>query len=380
MAEPYLPKSETQILAYLPTKLTPLSNRIKKLESRLISYSADNRQMEELQEALLKAYLQQARVAADMRYLSYAQKRLDQWLQKTPDSEKARLLDAQIKQYNHHFDDAIVVLTALLKDYPNNSEAWSLLSNLQLLTGNYVAASASCKQLSLSSNLAELVICQSNIKIRTGLLNEAYTLLSVLLPVIDNMPIEQQLWLVTSLAEITIQQDKKNLAERYLKQAVTLAANNDINDAYLTRVYTDFLIQHSRFKLAFELTKNNKGDAGLMIRSAVLAKKTGDDQLYYDNKAALIQIFDVEKRRQKNRHLRELALFTLLLLDDATAALTIAKQNWLLQKEPEDARILMKSALTVGDHEQIHWVEAAIERTGLIDLRLDKVRLGESII
>lgn len=374
IAKPYIPQSESKVLDYLPTKLTLLSGNISKLKSRVGGQHAEQ------QEKLIKAYLEQAKSSGDMRYVSYAQNRLDHWLQQTPGAEKARLLNAQILQYNHNFDHAIVELKSLLNDYPENSVAWSLLANLQLLTGNFDAAQTSCKQLSARSSLTDAIICQSNIMIRTGLLDKAYRILNALLPVIYKMPVQRQLWLYTSLAEISIQQGHNQQAGRYIEQAIELTEENNIFDDYLSRLHIDYLIQNNRLKQAYELVKDNKNDSALMIRSTVLAKKLGNDETFHKNKIALTRLFEVEKRRGQSRHLREQALFALLVLNNPAEALYLAKQNWVLQKEPEDARILMKAALLVDDNKQLQQVKTSIKKTGLIDQRLDITRLRESLI
>jgi hypothetical protein len=73
-------------------------------------------------------------------------------------------------------------------------------------------------------------------------------------------------------------------------------------------------------------------------------------------------------------------MFTLLILNKPAEAFELAQENWALQKEPEDARIMLKAALAVGDDGQLQQVQAQIKSTGLIDQRLDSNRLRGSII
>ena len=268
IAKPYLPGNGNQVLEYLPTKISVFSNNLEEIKKENVLHTKnstswlnqpdDRRSVQhtekhaaQLRDQLINAYMQEAKSRGDMRYVSYAQKQIEQWLQESPGSENARLLNAQISQYKHQFDAAIETLKSLLSDYPENNKAWSLQANLQLLTGNYQSARDSCKQLLLLSSLTDSVICRSNIMIRTGSLQTAYKLLESLLPRVYTLPVQKQLWLHTSLAEIKTQQGQNNAAGKYLNSAMQLAENNKIQDSYLTRLYVDYLVQDKKLNKAF---------------------------------------------------------------------------------------------------------------------------------
>jgi tetratricopeptide (TPR) repeat protein len=69
-------------------------------------------------------------------------------------------------------------------------------------------------------------------------------------------------------------------------------------------------------------------------------------------------------------HLREQARFTLELLGDAPAALRLAEENWRIQREPADARIVLEAALAAGSPSSARPVLAWLDETGLEDVRL----------
>jgi len=379
-AEPYIPQSEYQVLDSLPANFLSLFKEDDFSNRQIKRHTVSAEQWDELQNDLVTAYLDKAKVSGDMRYISYSENRLKSWLEVSPKSENARLLDASIKQYNHELSVAIQILESLLDEHPNNNKAWSLLSNLQLLTGNYSSAKNSCRQLSASSSLTDAIVCQSNIMIRTGDLDKADKALKTLLPMINTMPVQGQIWLYTSLVEINIQHGYDKQAKDYIDQALKLVADNNLNDNYLMRIHVDYLVDRSQLKQAFNLIKDKKNDSSIMIRSAIIAKKLGYTTIYEKNKITLTQMFEVENRRGQSLHLREQALFTLLILNKPEAAYAIAQKNWALQKEQEDARVLLKSVLSTGDKYQIHKVQAEINKTGLVDQRLEIQRLSESIL
>ncbi|MEN9865212.1 MAG: hypothetical protein RL748_802, partial [Pseudomonadota bacterium] len=59
----------------------------------------------------------------------------------------------------------------------------------------------------------------------------------------------------------------------------------------------------------------------------------------------LAERFDAAARRGDSVHQREQARFALLLQGDPKLALKLAQQNWQVQKEPADARILLQAAV-----------------------------------
>jgi hypothetical protein len=59
--------------------------------------------------------------------------------------------------------------------------------------------------------------------------------------------------------------------------------------------------------------------------------------------------FAASQLRGDRVHLREEARFTLELLGDPQAALALARENWTVQKELPDLRLLLESSLASSD-------------------------------
>ena len=72
-------------------------------------------------------------------------------------------------------------------------------------------------------------------------------------------------------------------------------------------------------------------------------------------------------------HIREEARFTLHLLNDPNKALQLAQENWQVQKEPADARILLESALAAQDAASIETMRDWLKKTGLEDIELERL-------
>jgi hypothetical protein len=72
-------------------------------------------------------------------------------------------------------------------------------------------------------------------------------------------------------------------------------------------------------------------------------------------------------------HLREEARFTLHLLDAPQQALKLARENWQVQKEPADLRILLEAALAAHDTAAVDLVRDWLRNSRLEDVQLQSM-------
>jgi hypothetical protein len=89
--------------------------------------------------------------------------------------------------------------------------------------------------------------------------------------------------------------------------------------------------------------------------------------------AALKARFLAGRQRGETVHRREEARFALHLCHDAEEAFRLAKENWEVQREPADARILLESALAANQLDAVRLVERWITTNRLEDVRLTKL-------
>jgi hypothetical protein len=83
--------------------------------------------------------------------------------------------------------------------------------------------------------------------------------------------------------------------------------------------------------------------------------------------------FEASRLRGDRVHIREEARFTLQLLNDPQTAVKLAQENWQVQKEPADLRILLESALAAQDAASTETARAWIKTTGLEDVQLERL-------
>ena len=82
----------------------------------------------------------------------------------------------------------------------------------------------------------------------------------------------------------------------------------------------------------------------LLLRLALAGKQTKDANLAAWS-AALTARFDAARLRGDTVHQKEEARFALHVLGDAARALPLAVANFVSQREPADARLLLEAAL-----------------------------------
>jgi hypothetical protein len=83
--------------------------------------------------------------------------------------------------------------------------------------------------------------------------------------------------------------------------------------------------------------------------------------------------FAASRLRGDRVHLREEASFTLHLLSAPTKALKLAEENWQLQKEPADVRILLEAALAARDSAAVEAVREWLNDSRLEDVQIQRI-------
>src|SRR5262249_24057475 len=81
--------------------------------------------------------------------------------------------------------------------------------------------------------------------------------------------------------------------------------------------------------------------------------------------ASLRARFDASRARGDTVHRREEARFQLHLNRDPLAALVLARDNWRVQREPADLRILAETAAATRDVEAANMVKRWMKEIGL---------------
>ncbi|MEK7438734.1 MAG: hypothetical protein AAB150_17825 [Pseudomonadota bacterium] len=341
-AAPYTPQSDAEILERLPFKASDAEGRELRQMRRALA-----EQPQDLKRALALAqrYFDLASAEGDPRYVGYAEAAIRPWSQAAEPPVEILFMHALLRQYRHEFDAALADLARAAERDPGNARIWSWRSAILLVQADYAGARAACAKLAPLASALLAMSCNAIIAARTGKAEQAYTELSAALARRPDADSGLKLWIETRLAEAAVQLGRSELAERHFKAGFALG----ITDGYLIAAYADFLLDQGRPLEAVALFKDWERSDILLLRLA-LAEQAAGLPSAAAHKAMLTARFDASALRGDKLHQQDEARFHLAMLGDAKGALRLAVENYRVQREPGDARMLMEAALAAKDY------------------------------
>ena len=368
MAAPFVPSDESQILEQL--QISPNDPVARELYHSRAQWVAQPDNFP-LAVHLARRYIDQARAEADPRYLGYAQGVLAPWWKMERPPSQVLILRATINQSNHNFKDALDDLSLVLQREPNNAQAWLTRASILRVEGKYHEASRDClKLLRLATEIVS-ASCINGVAAQNGQLSKSYDLLQGVFKksVATGISSGEKLWVLTDLAEMAARAGRIKTAETHFQEALRL----NIADSYLLGAYGDFLLDQGRPAEVISLLRDKIRADGLLLRLALAEQQLHSPGLPL-HVAALRSRFEASRLRGDTVHRREEARFTLMLLKDPQQALKLAQQNWMVQREPWDARIVLEAAIVAH-----RYGEARAVLTWLTENRLEDVQIARSV-
>ena len=336
-AAPYTPQSDNEILERLPFKASAAEGRELRQLRRALAEQPRN--MERALD-LARRYFDLASAEGDPRYVGYAEAAIRPWSSAAEPPLEILVMRALLGQYRHEFDVALGDLARAAERDPNNAEVWSWRSAILLVQADYTGARAACARLAAVASELLATACIASVDGLSGKSAQAYTALSAALARRPDADPELKLWIQTRLAELALRQGKDELAERHFKAGLALG----VVDGFILAAYADFLLDRGRPAEVVTLLKGWERSDILLLRLA-LAEKAAGLPSAPAHSAMLKDRFDASALRGDKLHRQEEARFYLYLQGDANAALRLAGENYRVQREPRDARILMEAAL-----------------------------------
>jgi Tfp pilus assembly protein PilF len=355
-AEPFLPTDDSQVIEQLPTPAGGTQRELRTLREALARNPGD------LASAvrLARRYIEIGRADFDPRYNGRAQALLQPWWHLDSPPAEVLLLRATLRQNRHEFEPALTDLSAVLAADPRNSQALLTQAVILQVVGRHDDARRSCARLTLLTTPLIAAACLADVASVTGQAARAYALLRRSLDAAPDADAEVRLWALTALAEIAVRSDDPAAAERDFRAALALG----IKDAYLLGAYADFLLDRGRPAEARDLLTDETRADPLLLRLALAEQALGAPELPA-HVATLAARFDASRMRGDTVHQREEARFALHLLNDPATALRLATENWRVQREPWDARLLLEAALAADAPAAAAGVLDWLQSTGL---------------
>ena len=372
-ALPYRPVDDSLIIEALPVRYDPALAALVQMRQQV------QRQPKDLRASLqlARSYIEAARRDADPRFLGYAQSTLAPWPEGPQTPVDVRVLRATVLQSLHQFDAALRELDAALTQQPGHAQALLTRATVLQVRGRFGEAQRDCATLLGSAGDVTAALCLGSLASVTGRLELATSLVTRALGSMPTSDRSQQAWAYTLRAEIVSHRGHLTEARKLLQQGLAM----DGDDRYARAALCDVLLDLDRPLEVLTWTANRDRDDNLLLRRALalraLALHSGEGARWQDALAAttaqLQERHQAAQQRGDRTHLREAARMQLELLQDPVAGLKLARENWSIQREPADVRILLEAARAVHDTATIAEVSDWVHATGLVDARIARL-------
>lgn len=341
-AEPYRPLHHEEVLETLPSGFIKNRDELATLRQQL---TADP-QNHELASQIANRYMKLGNQEGDPRYFGYARAALQAWwLQPDPPSDILRIR-AKLKEKDHQYAEAQVDFAKLVQHDPHDVQSWINVVNIHRVLGDFPQAEAACEKLAAFASREAIALARAPLWASTGKAEEAYTLLSEVLPLIQRQAPTAVSWVVTVQAEIARALGREQLAEEHFLAAL----KEDPRNFYLLRAYADLLIDLGRAAEVPPLLQPHIADEGILLRAAIAAaQQGGDPQTAAELRNRLKDHFQEIRLRESQPHGKFESRFELELNQNPQRALDLAVANWKKQKEISDARCLLEAAVVLKD-------------------------------
>jgi len=350
-AERYTPDDPTQVIVRVPAR-----DPDELAARRSLANDPDDA---ETAVALARLEIQRYHRFSDPRYLGRAQALLAHWWPQVAPPPDVLLLRATIRQSIHQFPAARADLDRLIAIRPDDLQGQLTRAVVATITADYPAARASCA--AVAQRPLVRATCEAPLDGIAGHAGTAYERLAAMLPH-ARVDAGVKGWTLTALAELSIMRGDDRAAERHLHDALEL----DDDDVYARNLLFDVLVENHRDAEASTLLEGREAIDSHLVRLAIsehALRSTDADRLA----GSMRERIAAAALRGDRIHLREEAMFALAVEGDATRALRIARDNWDVQKELADARLLVSCAAAAGDPAAAEPVLAWARRTGVRD-------------
>jgi tetratricopeptide (TPR) repeat protein len=321
----------------------------------------------ELAVELARGDIQRYHELSDPRYLGRAEATLGRWWKLAEPPPDVLLLRATIEQAIHQFPEARADLDHLIRARPADAQALLTRAVVATITADYAAARDSCREVAPLTSPVVAATCEAPLDGIAGKADEAYARLARLVASARTGDAGVRGWALTALAELAYMRGDGDAAMAHLGSALAI----DPEDAYARNLYADILMATGHAADASRMLAGREQIDSHLVRRAI-----AEYELHGRDAGKLIaamrERIAAAAERGDRIHLREEARFALAVELDAPRAVRIAGDNWKVQKELADARLLAEAAVAAGDRDAAAPVIAWARTTGVRDATLDR--------
>lgn len=336
------------------------------------------------QPKLVPAALAYARAAAELsrrdedpRYLGYAQAALAPWWDRPEPPPEVLLLRASLHLARMDYAPAERDLQALIAaGVPEAHSARITRALLRLSQGDPMAAAADCDAAASHVGALTAASCLAAVRGLQGASADALDALETALQRSADAPWSVELWARSVAAELALRIGQAARAQQHFEAGLQRMRAADTTDPGLLAAFADFLLQQGDARRVRDLLAPYPRQDSLLLRltlAELSIARSGDAAAAAratQHTRHLALRFAEMRQRGDRSHLRDQALFELDVRGDPSAALARMTESWAYQRDPVDARLLLRAARAARQPEATTAVNTWITGTGVRDQRL----------
>ena len=361
-AAPYTPLHDSEVIERLPFRAGDSDARdLSDLRAAVANTPSDPAASVKL----AQKYFDLAMARGDPRFIGYADAIVNRF--STQLSPQLLLVRGTLRQYRHDFAAALDDYATALELDSDLAGAHAWRGAIYLVQADYANAGKECEALHVLKRPVLSGGCAGLVLAYTGHLDQAYKTLNQALSA--SRDDGHRLWLHTRLGEVATWQGQFARAERHYREALAIGRD----DGYLLAAWSDFLLDRDRAAEVVNLLATWVSSDGLLLRlteAETLLKLPGAAA----HRQALDDRYAAARLRGDTTHRAEEARFHLRVKGDAKLAVALASENYRVQKEPRDARILLEASVAAHDpgaaRDALDWLQSS----GFEDSRLRLLR------
>ena len=358
IAAPFVPTDDAQVLERLPWRAgDDTARELASLRATAAAAPQDAAASADLADRYFELALQRG----DPRYVGYAEAALARF--KGEPSAEWLTVRGILKQFRHDFAGGLTDFSAALARDPAHARAHAWRGAVFLVQAETDPAFRECEALKRLGREALAGACEGLALAYSGRLDAAARTLAQAHAA--SLATSQQQWLRTRQAEVAAWQGQAAQAESFYRQALALGIDN----VYLRAAWADFLLDTGRPEAVLQALAGQDAADSLLLRLAEAATVLKKPEATRWTQA-LQDRFAAARARGDTTHRSEEARFELRVRGNAAVALRLAQENYAVQREPRDARILLESAVAAGDRSAAKAAIDWLQRSGFEDRRL----------
>ena len=308
-----------------------------------------------------EALLWLARTTRDARYFGRAQALVEPWMARQDATPRLLVAAADLAQQRHEFASAQQLLNRAIDADPKDGGARLQRANVALLLGEFDAARRDCLAVLQGGATFPGTVCLASTMTGPGSLQRARQLLA---PFDDAgaAATDAARWLLLTESDLALRDGDAQAAQQYLARAHALDPDHEETRARLAEI----LIEQGDAANALTLARGSTVSAALLVRR-IRAASGIDTAEAASARRELDTLLAVGRRRGTTPHLREEGELALYVDRDPARALVLARQNFALQKDTPDVRLLLGAALAAGDKPTLAELRRWLASTGFED-------------